>query len=68
MTASRSSSKITRKLNLQPIPNIEIILTQIESQLGVLDVVEKLVKDAVHLYRTNFEKNNNFFFLRVVQT
>jgi hypothetical protein len=31
-----------------------------KSELGVLGIVRKLVKDAVHMWRQDFEKNNIF--------
>jgi hypothetical protein len=60
MVASRSSSKITKKLNLQPILNIELFSTLIESELGVLGIVKKLAKDVVHLWWRKFGKINFF--------
>jgi hypothetical protein len=68
MAASKSSSKITKKLNLQPVSNIELFPTHTESKLGVLGIAEKLAKDVVHLLRRNFEKNNYLFFLQAAQT
>jgi hypothetical protein len=56
MAACKSSSKITEKLNLQPVSNIELFLTHTESELGVLGIAGKLAKDVVHLWRQNFEK------------
>jgi hypothetical protein len=48
MITSRSSSKITRKLNLQPLLNIELFPTHMESELGVLGVAKKLMKGVDH--------------------
>jgi hypothetical protein len=36
MAASKSSSKITEKLNLQPVLNIELFLTHMELELDML--------------------------------
>jgi hypothetical protein len=44
-----SSSKITRKLNLQLVLNIEIFPTPIKMELGVLDVARKLMNYVLHL-------------------
>jgi hypothetical protein len=63
MVASKSSSKITKRLNLQPLLNIELFPTHKESELGVLGVARKIMKHVVHLWRRNFEKKYNFFFL-----
>jgi hypothetical protein len=41
--ASRNSSKITRKMNLQPVSNIELIPTHMELELDMLDIPRKLV-------------------------
>jgi hypothetical protein len=57
MAASKSASKITEKLNLQPVLNIELFLTHTESKLGVLGIAGKLAKNIVHMWRRNFEKN-----------
>jgi hypothetical protein len=54
VVASRSSSKITRKLNLQFLLNIELFPAHME--LGKLGVFRKLVKDVVHQWRRTFEK------------
>jgi hypothetical protein len=56
MAVSRSSSKITRKLNLQLVLNIKLFMTPTESESDMLGIVGKLVKDVVHLWRRNFEK------------
>jgi hypothetical protein len=53
----KSSSNIIRKWNLQPISNIQLFPTHIESELGMLGIAEKLVKDIVHLWKRNFENN-----------
>jgi hypothetical protein len=56
MATSRSSSKITKKLNLQPISNTELFPTHKKLELDVLGFAKKLVKDVIHLRRLNFEK------------
>jgi hypothetical protein len=53
--ASRSSSKFIEKLNLQPVSNIELFLTHTKSELDVLGIARKLMKDVIHLWRRNFE-------------
>jgi hypothetical protein len=45
MATSRSYPKITRKLNLQPIYKNKYFLVHMESELGVISVVKKLLKD-----------------------
>jgi hypothetical protein len=45
-----------KKFNLHPILNIELFLTNMESELGVLGITRKLVKDVVQLHWQNFEK------------
>jgi hypothetical protein len=44
MAISKSSSKITKKLNFQPILNIKLFPTHIESELGMLGIAKKLRK------------------------
>jgi hypothetical protein len=56
----RSSSKNARKLNSQPILNIELFPIHMESKLGMLGVAEKLVKDVVPLWRWKSENNKIF--------
>jgi hypothetical protein len=57
MAASRSSSKITRKLNLQLISNNPLPQMHTKSELGMLGVARKLVKDIIHLWRPScFQK------------
>jgi hypothetical protein len=58
MVAFKSSSKNARKLNLQPISNNRSFETHMELELGRLGIVGKLVKDAIKLWRVNFEKKN----------
>jgi hypothetical protein len=60
--------KMQKNLNFQPILNIELFLTHTKSELGVLGIAKKLVKNVVHLWRQNFEKIIFFIFLQVVQT
>jgi hypothetical protein len=57
VVAFRSSSKSIRKLNLQLISNNEFFQIHTKLELGMLDVVGKLVIDIIHLWRWNFEKN-----------
>jgi hypothetical protein len=49
VATSRSSSKNTRKSNVQPIWNIELFRTHIGLELGMVGVAKKLVKDVVHM-------------------
>jgi hypothetical protein len=44
MVATKSSSKIPRKLNLQLVSNIELFPVHYELELGMLDVAGKLVE------------------------
>jgi hypothetical protein len=48
MATSRNSSKNAGISNLQPVSNIKLFPTHLESELGVLGVAIKLVKDEVH--------------------
>ena len=45
VAASKNFYKITQKLNNKPILNIGLFPIYMESKLGVLSVVGKLVKD-----------------------
>jgi hypothetical protein len=56
MATFGSSSENKEKSNLQPVSNIELFRTHKESELGVLGVAKKLVKDVLHLCSWNFEK------------
>jgi hypothetical protein len=58
MAPFRSSSKIIRNLNLEPVSNIEIFPTRTKLELSVLCVTGKLVKDVIHMCKRNFEKIN----------
>jgi hypothetical protein len=57
VVAFRGSSKNTRKLNLQSVLDIELFLTHTKSKFDVLGIVRKLVKDVVHPWWQNLEKN-----------
>jgi hypothetical protein len=61
MAASRNFSKNTRKVNFQPVSNIELFPTHMELELSILGIARKLMKDVVHLWRWNFEKKLFFF-------
>jgi hypothetical protein len=65
MATPWSSSKTTRKLNLQPISNIELFPAHVELELGMLGVAGKLVKDVIHLWSQKFW---NFFSYKLPQT
>jgi hypothetical protein len=60
MATSKSSSKITRKLNLQLNSNIELFPTHMELKLAMLDVDRKLVKDIVNIWRWDFGRKKEF--------
>jgi hypothetical protein len=47
-------------LNLQYVSNIKLFPSHTKLALGVLGVARKLVKDVVHLWRWDFEKNIKF--------
>jgi hypothetical protein len=58
MDVCRNSSKRAQKLNFQPVLNIELFPTLMELELGMLGTAIELMKDAGHLWRWNFWKNN----------
>jgi hypothetical protein len=60
-----ASHKNTKKMNFQPILNIELFLTHIKLELGVLGIIGKLVNDVVHLWRQNFGNIIVFFFIYI---
>jgi hypothetical protein len=62
MATPWSSSKTTRKLNLQPISNIELFPAHVELELGMLGVAGKLVKDVIHLWSQKFWNFFSFLF------
>jgi hypothetical protein len=67
MTAYRSSSKNTGKLNLIPVFNKNSPWAHTEPELDVLGVHRKLVKYVVHLSKRKIEKSL-FFFTQAAHT
>jgi hypothetical protein len=68
MVACRSSSKNTRKTNLQPSLNKNSPRVHTELGLDVLGVAEKLVKFVVYLSKRKKLKKIMFFFSQSAQT
>jgi hypothetical protein len=56
MVASRSSSKFTKKLNLQPVSNIKLFPTHTTSKLSMLGIAAKACDRCSSLMEGDFEK------------
>jgi hypothetical protein len=67
VVAYKSSSKNTRKMNMQPVLNKNIPWIHVQSKFDVLGVAKELVKYVVHLSK-ELKYLKLFFFLQGVQT